>query len=410
MCEAHHVIGRRGLLRGSALLGGAGLAAMVGGCTTAAPATGGGAQPSAAKGPVPSTGTHLVLLGTQGGPIPGKRAAVSSALVVDGSIYVIDAGSGLTLRFSEAGLDFKKVRAMFVTHLHSDHVADYFNFFSLNWTNWDFGKQTVEVHGPGRASANGPAGSPVPGLPITPTAPLVTPGLATPGITDITDLSVRANAYDLNERLRSTRRQGDHALEFTGLSGPPMMRPHDIAVPAAASIDVLAPKIAPIPVYRDDKVEVTATLVDHPPVFPAFAFHFRTPHATVVFSGDTTPCQNLFDLASGADVLVNEVMAVEAAVAKFDGTPIHDTMEIQFTSAHTPLHSRPAAQGRPAVPGVGAVARTVNAKALVLTHIYPGDGTVSDAEFRSSVAADYRGPVVVGNDLMTLDLAALAKH
>lgn len=406
MCEFPRAIGRRGVLRGSALAGGAGLAAMVGGCTTGS-ATGAGPKPSAAPGPVPSSGTHLVLLGTQGGPIPGKRAAVSSALVVDGSIYLIDAGSGLTLRFSEAGLDFKRVRAMFVTHLHSDHVADYFNFFSLNWTNWDFGKQTVEVHGPGRASANGPAGSPVPGLPITPTAPLVTPALPTPGITDITNLSIQANAYDLNERLRSTRRQGDHALEFTGLSGPPMMRPHDIAVPSSASIDVLSPKIAPIPVYRDEKVEVTATLVDHPPVFPAFAFRFRTPHATVVFSGDTTPCQNLFDLAAGTDVLVNEVMAVDAAVEKFRGTPIYDTMEIQFTSAHTPLHSRPATNGRAAVPGVGAVARTVNAKALVLTHIYPGDGTVSDDEFRKTVGADYRGPVVVGDDLMHVDLAAL---
>ncbi|MFI5612761.1 hypothetical protein [Amycolatopsis sp. NPDC051903] len=85
-------------------------------------------------------------------------------------------------------------------------------------------------------------------------------------------------------------------------------------------------------------------------MFPAFAFHFRTPHATVVFSGDSTPCENLTNLATGADVLVNEVMAVEAATETFRGTPLYDTMTIQFTSAHTPLNSRPAAGGHPPYP------------------------------------------------------------
>jgi ribonuclease BN (tRNA processing enzyme) len=293
--------------------------------------------------------------------------------------------------------------------LHSDHIADYFNFFTLNWTNWAFDRQTVEVYGPGRASANGPAGSPAPGLPVTPTAPLVTPGLSTPGITDINALSLHANAYDVNVRLRSTSRQGDHALEFTGLSGPPMMRPHDIAVPASASVGEPSPLIATFPVYADDKVEVTATLVNHPPVFPAFAYRFRTPHGTVVFSGDTTPCQNLFDLARGTDVLVSEVMDVDASVAIYRGTPVHDTMAIQFAGAHIPLYGRPASGDNPAVPGVGTVARTVDAKALALNHLSPGDGSVSDAEFRKGAEQDYRGRVVVGDDLMVLDVAALTE-
>ncbi|WP_040589191.1 MBL fold metallo-hydrolase [Sciscionella marina] len=350
------------------------------------------------------SGAQLVLLGTQSGPIPGTRAGIATALVVDGAIYLVDAGSGLPRQFFSAGLEFSRVRGMFITHLHSDHVADYFNFFSLNWTNWDFHRQTVEVYGPGRADATGPDDSGTPGLPSTPDAPLVAPELPTPGITDLTRLSIAAHAYDLNQRLRSTRRVGGRALEFTGLDGRPMLRSHDITVPTDANVAVPCPPMAPISVYADDKVTVTATLVQHPPVFPAFAFRFETAYGSVVFSGDTAPCKNLAELAQGTDVLVNEVMAVDPAVARFAGTPLYESMARQFTDAHTPHRTRPAGPGVAEVPGVGALAQRVGARSLVLTHIYPGDGSVPDEEFQTAAAEEFAGSVVVGHDLMSLDL------
>lgn len=354
--------------------------------------------------PAPEAGTHVILLGTQSGPIPGTRAGISSALVVDGNIYIIDAGSGLPGQFFKAGLDFKNVRGMFITHLHSDHVADYFNFFSLNWTNWDFDSQTVEVYGPGRADVTDTSGT-VPGLPASPEAPVIAPGLPTPGITDITRLSIEANAYDINQRMRSTRRAGGRGLDFTGLTGAPMLRPHDIEIPAYANVDSPSPAMASIPVHRDDKVTVTAMLVQHPPVFPAFAFRFDTAHGSVVFSGDTAPCPNLFSLAQHTDILVNEVMSIEPAIARFEGTPIYETMARQFSSAHTPLRTRTATSEMAEVPGVGAVAQRADAKALVLTHIYPGDGSVSNEQFYAGAAHEFTGAVAVGEDLMMVDLS-----
>jgi len=359
---------------------------------------------------VPSTGTHIVLLGTQGGPIPGERAATSSALVVDGSIYIVDAGSGLPVRFSEAGLRFDRVKGMFITHLHSDHYSDYFNFLMLNWTNWNSDEQLIELFGPGRASANGPENSDVPGLPDFANTPVVTPELPTPGLRDMTELLIRANAYDINERLRSTRRRNGRALDFTGVYGPPMFTANDIPVPGHASVSNPAPEIDGFLIYEDDKVRVTATLVDHPPVFPAFAFRFDTQHASVVFSGDTSPCANLVGLAQGADVLVNEVMAVEHAIERFRGTPIYSTMAHQFLSAHTPLVGRAAGDGLPEIPGVGTVARMANAKSLVLNHIYPGDGSVRDQEFLRGAASEFEGVVVVGRDLLSIDASKIASE
>ncbi len=35
------------------------------------------------------------------------------------------------------------------------------------------------------------------------------------------------------------------------------------------------PPVAPFPVYEDERVKVTATLVNHAPVFPSLAFRFE---------------------------------------------------------------------------------------------------------------------------------------
>jgi ribonuclease BN (tRNA processing enzyme) len=42
-------------------------------------------------------------------------------------------------------------------------------------------------------------------------------------------------------------------------------------------------------VMRDENVKVTATLVHHPPVVPAFAYRFDGTDRLIFISGDTTP-------------------------------------------------------------------------------------------------------------------------
>ena len=68
-----------------------------------------------------------------------------------------------------------------------------------------------------------------------------------------------------------------------------------------------------------DGVKVTSTVVDHPPVVPAFAYRFDARDRSIVISGDTSPSQNLVKLAAGADVLVHSVMypaAIDRLVAR----------------------------------------------------------------------------------------------
>ena len=94
-----------------------------------------------------AAGPRLVLLGTAGGPTPKKmRAAPASALEVDGNVYVVDCGSGVGRQMALAGLPFKGLRHVFVTHHHSDHVADLVTLPLLAWAAGNEG--TVTLHGP----------------------------------------------------------------------------------------------------------------------------------------------------------------------------------------------------------------------------------------------------------------------
>lgn len=68
--------------------------------------------------------------------------------------------------------------------------------------------------------------------------------------------------------------------------------------------------MSPFSVASDDNVSVTATLVSHYDVYPAFGFRFdlKKSGVSVTFSGDTTKSDNLITLAQGTDILVHEAV------------------------------------------------------------------------------------------------------
>ena len=68
--------------------------------------------------------TELILLGTAGAPMPvAGGGGISSALVINDRVFVIDCGRGSPSAFVDAGLDFRRLDSVFLTHLHVDHVG-----------------------------------------------------------------------------------------------------------------------------------------------------------------------------------------------------------------------------------------------------------------------------------------------
>jgi ribonuclease BN (tRNA processing enzyme) len=325
----------------------------------------------------------LVLLGTAGGPLPSPvRSGIAQAVVVGERTYVVDCGSGVTRQLRRARL-LSSLHQVFLTHLHSDHDCDFFNLFLLGWPvlQWN---PPVHAYGPGPAGGMGALPSEVgaDGAAV----PVVVPENPTPGLTEVTRRQIEAHAYDINIRMREAGR-----ADLTAL-----LVPHEIEIPNAVGArapDQVAPPMAPVVVAEGDDVRVTAVLVPHGPVFPAFAYRFDTDAGSVVLSGDTAPSPNLVALAAGADILVHEVFD-DGTLNQWESEQSWEEQrrEHHLLTSHTPL-SR-----------VGAVAAEAGARRLVLTHFIPGDDTRPDDHWVKGAAAEYDGEIVVGADLMELEL------
>jgi ribonuclease BN (tRNA processing enzyme) len=181
---------------------------------------------------------------------------------------------------------------MFSTHLHTDHMVDYFSFFLSGGYTASKGKAPVTVYGPG------PAGGLPPSRVANSDPATIDAGDSTPGLAATTNALQQAFAYTNNIFIRD---MGTDDIQD-------LAEVIEIAVPPGSDYLNRSPATAPFPVMSDDNVTVTATLVCHYDVYPAFGFRFdlKRTGVSVTFSGDTTKSDNLINLAKDTDILVHE--------------------------------------------------------------------------------------------------------
>lgn len=356
--------------------------------------TGAPAQVAAASRPPlhSDADERLILLGTAGASNPkATRAGFANAIVVGDAAYLVDCGEGVHRQAWRSGISMhpertprggSTVRSIFFTHLHSDHVIDLANLLLGFWP-----PARVDVFGPGEA-----------GLPITPfppgrVVPLLYPAAPTPGIATLTDKLFQAFAYNINVRIADEGRADLTRNVFVheiGVAHDDYVPDIDLAVVASgASTTTAAPLMEPVEIYPlDDKgVRVTAILVQHAPVFPAFAYRFDTPSGSVVFSGDTGPCDNVVRLAQGADYLVHEVIDVGFIAGRVAQLPNRDSIINHLTESHTSPED------------AGRIAARAGVSTLVLSHLVPGDGEIGEDVWEARAASAFDGAVVCGVDL-----------
>src|SRR5947209_18807489 len=88
-----------------------------------------------------------ILLGTGYPRRDANRAGPSTAIVAGDEWFVVDAGRGATMRIAGTDLQYEKLAAVFLTHLHSDHTAGLPDLFE---TSWQFGRKArpLQLYGP----------------------------------------------------------------------------------------------------------------------------------------------------------------------------------------------------------------------------------------------------------------------
>ena len=156
---------------------------------------------------------------------------------------------------------------------------------------------------------------------------------------------------------------------------------------AALELDVV--EFAEGTIWDADGVRVAAFEVDHRPVQPAFGFLFEAAGCRVAFSGDTTVCDNLVAWAKDVDLLVHECFIHDEMLARRGGGA---DQGLQNVAAYHTLSS-----------AVGKVASRAGPRLLVLNHFVPVE--FDRTALLRQVTADFAGPVVIGEDLLTIDVA-----
>jgi ribonuclease BN (tRNA processing enzyme) len=319
--------------------------------------------------------TELVLLGTAGAPMPVPgRMGIASAVIVDERVFVVDCGRGSPSAFVEAGLNFTHLEAVFLTHLHADHIGDLPGMLLYPWgvRAGDNGPLApIRVYGPSRP-ATVPAGDAVFHRQTT-----ICPELPVPGTADLVGHILAGFAYHLNVM----------PLDCYMPDAGALVRATDID---AASWAADRTKV-PVVVVDDGGVKVTAVAVTHGRAVPALAYRFDTPDGSVVFSGDTSVNEDLIALAQGADILVHQV----ADLSYLRRHGVDDAELARMAALHTDVTQ------------VGNVAERAGVRELILSHYLPAEpAAISDTEWVSSAGTGFSGTTTAGHDGLRRTLPA----
>jgi ribonuclease BN (tRNA processing enzyme) len=277
------------------------------------------------------------------------RAQSSNILIVNGALYIVDAGEGVTRRLTRAGIAIRDIDNIFITHPHSDHTGGLGGLLS---SEYDLNRtKPVNIYGP-------------------------------PG----TDAGVKALVAFLTVsadiRISEGMRTVPPVKIFFG---------HDTGDGV---------------IYQDANVKVIAAENSHfhfAPGTPAYgkyksySYRFETPDRIVVFSGDTGPSAALDALAKGADLLVSEVMSIE----DWKDQQIKTGRWQSMTPEQQARAYRRQVEEHITPDDIGKLATRANVKTVVLSHFLPAtDPNDGYERLGEQVNKHFSGKVLVAKDLM----------
>jgi ribonuclease Z len=324
----------------------------------------------------------VTLTGTQSGPAVFNGQAGAGTLVRFGDdsndcgavTLQFDAGRGTNMRLSQLNVTPVQLTALFFTHMHGDHTEGFADIIQHRWMWNSTGPKLDIVCSADAASRFGFS------------------------ISCKKFVSHIGDAFLQSGEIAQRRVEGGGAIRLVG--GPAEL----------ANVITFEARDEPLAVWSRSDVKISAIRSTHIPGHASY--RVETPAGSVVIGGDATndvlapprkhsTSDQVELLSQGVDVIVHSTM--------------HPVMGADRDSGMPPeVFSRQSS-----TTDLGAMARRVKAKHLVLTHLGPSigaarqgaykvpGGPLTAADFRKAVEmSGFTGNVVVGSDLTSLRLPA----
>ena len=270
----------------------------------------------------------VVVCGSRS-PLPAPGRAEACILVEAGDdIYIFDMGNGSAVNLQQYQIPWSNVKGIFITHMHSDHMAD---LPDAHLASWIQGRNSpLKVYGPKGIN-------------------LVTKGF---------ELAYSADYQYRNEH------HGDEIL------------PLDIAGYEAI-------EIANTEYIENDTagMEILPFAVNHHPVNHAFGFKIAYKGRTLVISGDTINDGSVQKYSKGIDLLIHSAISLDIVERLRSVAPIPqmDKIFLDIQDYHTPINQ------------AGEIARDANVKHLLIYHAIPSpNNTIMEKVFYRPLKGIYK--------------------
>ncbi|MEM7741382.1 MAG: MBL fold metallo-hydrolase [Pseudomonadota bacterium] len=296
-------------------------------------------------------GLHLVVCGSSSPMAAPGRAGPCLLIQAGDEVMVFDAGGGSSRQLGLMGVPAGEIDAIFLTHLHSDHIDGLGEMILQSW-----------------AVGGRPAPLPVYG-PV--------------GTAQVVAGFNQAYAIDATYRIAH---HGTDTIPPDGFGGVAS----EFTVEADGSLIV----------YQSDDLTITAYKVDHDPVEPAVAFRIDYKDRRITISGDTAYNDNMIEAARGADLLVHDGLQLDLVtmmedIAKANGNEQMAHIFHDITDYHaTPEQAAQMAEAA----GVDHLAFYHLIPPPPVRFIYPA--------FVGDAAKYFSGPITVTEDGMLFSLPA----
>ena len=284
---------------------------------------------------------EIFVLGA-GTPTPtATRFGSSYVLRVGGDLLMFDCGPAATHKLVKAGLFPTEVDYLFFTHHHFDHNVDYPCFLLCRWDQAAGKGNELQVFGPTLTEE-------------------ITEGLIGEEGVFASDWKARVN-HPLSQRVYENR------------GGTLPRRPPNPQVK----------NVGPGAVASGSSWQVSAATGEHvQPWLDSLAYRVDTPDGSVVFTGDTQPCNSVIDLARDADMMLCMCWDDQEAMRRNgeDG-------------------------GQCGTTGAAEMAQEAGVKKLVLVHMGPGLAEQTPyQQARSEMERIYQGEIIFSEELMQIEL------